>query len=99
MRVAHITPSGSVTEVDSGLTHGMSTDNAIATPEVTVFYDPTSSEAYNWQATRLVRDRLMAEDRICGSVIVTGPLDGDGKPTELGQHIFDALEERHAARG
>jgi hypothetical protein len=60
---------------------------------VTVIYNPHSSEKFNWQATRLLRERFTFENRVNGIAYVTG-LNGGDIPAE----VIATLQARHAAR-
>lgn len=91
MRYVHVSPKGQVTPVegeggdivDAGL------HKSLDAAGVTVWFDENSSGAFNWQAQRLLRDRLMPEDRVCGDVIVTGQ-----GGVSLDEGIIQSLVER-----
>jgi len=70
--------------VNAGLDTGLDVDG------ITVWFNAGSSGGYNWQGQRLLRDRLMPEDRVCGDVIVTGIGGADLDPA-----VILTLRERY----
>lgn len=50
----------------------------------------------NHTATRLIRDRLRADDFVAGTVVVVGPIDGEGDITDLDDATAQQVIERMA---
>jgi hypothetical protein len=96
-----VSPAGSVTPSEQPLSQGVMVatlgpdSTGIDFMEGRVYFNPAlnTSGAYNWQATRLLRDRLLPDDRIFGDVIVTGPAGGPPAP-----ELLVTLRERWMAR-
>ena len=99
MRYAQVSPHGVVEVHDTNLEATIldgGFDEHLDVGGITVWYDTNSSGAFNWQAQRLLRDRLMPEDRICGDVIVTGVVsDRTATPSTLDDEVIDSLKERY----
>lgn len=101
MRYAIVPPSGEVNVLENeerDIALILSTYEAIVVGGVSLYYEPKASGKYNWQATRLARDVLTGDDRICGDVVIFGP-PVDGHPGDLPEEVIDTLRERLAARG
>lgn len=101
MRYAIVSPSGEHTLQETPTEQLASLQDSwtqLNTVDATVFYDPNQSAAYNWQATRLGRDRLMPDDRLFGDVLVFGPVDEYGWPSDVTDAVLATLGERLAAR-
>lgn len=101
-RYAIVEPSGEHTLMEADeqalIQSAITEYTQLNTVEATVFYDPRMNGAYNWQATRLGRDRLMPDDRLFGNAFVFGPVDERGAPTDITDDVLRALGERLAAR-
>lgn len=77
MRYLRVEPKGDVHVEDGDINEALIAANLTASLDCidgTVWYDGHSSGGFNWQAQRMLRDRLMPEDRVMGDVIVTGPV-------------------------
>lgn len=103
MRYAVVTSEGKVveTELDGPLdadTIEASTGRpfkAMEPDESSVFFinsDPYSGLPYNWLATHALQRRLHPQDRVTGDALVTGPVDFEGHPTDLGDEALERLK-------
>jgi hypothetical protein len=101
VRYLRVEPSGKVLVEDGDLNEALIAADLTASLDCvdgTVWYSGTSSGAFNWQAQRLLRDRLMPEDRVMGDVIVTGPvqtMQGEVAATEVGTETMTKVMERY----
>jgi hypothetical protein len=100
VRYVHVNPKGEPV-VQEGGSQSLADAGLIASIDCldgTVWYDGQSSGAYNWQAQRLLRDRLTPEDRVMGDVIVTGPvvnLEGFDEVSDVPEETVAKLQERY----
>lgn len=54
-------------------------------------------ENANWAATRLIRSRLRPDAFIAGKIIVTGPPNNIGEPTDVSEEVEKAVREKVAS--
>ena len=48
---------------------------------------------FNWGATHLLQRRLHPSDQVTGDVLVTGPVDFEGHPTDISDEAVNRLRE------
>lgn len=103
MKAITISHEGRIDTVEIGSLTGRSIKSAIGAtgfrvidvPDphggVAFIPEPGEGQPFNWVATTWLRPSLHPSDRVNGNVLVTGPSDVDGHPTDVGDGVMDAL--------